>query len=141
MRLLSEDGKAVGVYAGGEHLILQVEAIVNKKLNSPIIGFLVKDRLGQSLFGEHTYTYLDNQIISNSGDCLIANFKFELPYLPNGDYSMTVSLADGDPQNHIQHHWLHDAAILTVESSRLRYGLVGIHFDNVTLKKIHINER
>jgi len=53
--------------------------------------------------------------------------------LPNGTYSMTVSIADGEPFNHVQHHWIHDALLMNVVSEKLRYGLVGIPFDDVTL--------
>jgi len=54
--------------------------------------------------------------------------------LPNGDYSMTVSIAEGDPVANTQHHWLHDAVIIKVSSPVLRYGLVGIPFEQVSLQ-------
>ncbi len=129
------DGKAVTTLFGGEKVVLKVQAIVHQPLVSPIIGFLVKDRLGQSLFGEHTYTYTQHPCAVNSGDQLEAEFIFSLPLLPNGEYSMSVSIADGDPYNNIQHHWLHNAMILTVQSPKLRYGLVGISFDSVSMRK------
>jgi lipopolysaccharide transport system ATP-binding protein len=91
--------------------------------------------LGQALFGEHTYTYVQPPCVVDAGEWLEAEFVFFLPLLPNGEYSMTVSIADGDPDNHIQHHWLHDAMILTVQSPKLRYGLVGIPFDSVFMHK------
>ena len=47
---------------------------------------------------------------------------------------MTVSIADGEPTNHVQHHWIHDAVILNVQSTKLRYGLVGISFDSVSMR-------
>ena len=56
--------------------------------------------------------------------------------LPTGDYSMTVSLAEGNLQEHVHHHWLHDAALIQVVSEKARYGLVGIPFDSVTLSTI-----
>ena len=101
-------------------------------LASPILGFFVKDRLGQSLFGEHTYTYRPGMAMA-AGQVAEAVFDFRLPLLPNGAYAMTVSIADGEPFNHVQHHWLHDALLIQVSSGKLRYGLVGIPFEAVDM--------
>lgn len=121
------------IFKGNEKVDLKIKVKANKEIFSPIIGFYVKDKLGQSLFGEHTYF----------GDCVIKKvsageifegvFSFVLPMLVNGDYSMTVSIAEGDPHVQIQHHWLHDAIIITVNSDKLRYGVVGIPFSRVGL--------
>ncbi len=127
------DGIPVTTLAGGERLLLGIDVEVYQDIASPIIGFFVKDRLGQSLFGEHTYTYIQPPVFSKAGSMLEAKFIFTLPLLPNGDYSITVSIAEGSPWDNIQHHWLHDAAILHVSSPKLRYGLVGIPFEAVTM--------
>ena len=39
---------------GGERVVLRVEAHTDVPLDRPVIGFYVKDRLGQQLFGENT---------------------------------------------------------------------------------------
>lgn len=129
------EGEPITTFVGGEKVTLRVRAIIHSELSSPIIGFFVKDRLGQPLFGEHTYTYVQPPIPAASGEILDAEFIFSLPLLPNGDYSMTVSIADGDPSNHVQHHWLHDAVLIKVFSPKLRYGLVGIEFESVKVNK------
>jgi lipopolysaccharide transport system ATP-binding protein len=54
--------------------------------------------------------------------------------LPNGNYAVMASIANGSFVENIQHHWLHDALIINVVSSKVRWGLVGIPFDNVVLK-------
>jgi len=135
VEMMSPDEKPIMLAGGGEKVILRICAHVHQTLSSPIIGFFVKDKLGQSLFGEHTYTYIHPPCSAHAGEILEANFIFNLPLLPNGDYSMTVSIADGDPNNHTQHHWLHDAVIIHVQSKKLRYGLVGIPFESVTMTK------
>lgn len=129
-----EDARGIpmGVFKGGEAVTVRIRARCAAPLSSPILGFFIKDRLGQALFGEHTYTYKPNMSTSQ-GDVLEAVFSFRLPLLPNGSYSMTVSIADGEPFNHVQHHWLHDALLINVVSDRLRYGLVGIPFDAVEM--------
>jgi len=46
------------------------------------------------------------------------------------------SNADGDPHENVQHHWMHDALIIKVSSSKVQWGLVGIPFELVTLEGI-----
>jgi lipopolysaccharide transport system ATP-binding protein len=123
-------------FYGGEHVLLRIAAQVHRDMSSPILGFFVKDSLGQSLFGEHTYTHVQPPMQLQAGQVVEAEFEFYLPLLPNGDYSMTVSIAEGDPVANTQHHWLHDAVILKVSSPTLRYGLVGIPFDSVTMQVV-----
>ena len=124
------------LFKGGEKVKLRITAALSEIFDSPILGFLVKDRLGQVLFGENTLPFTDkNTFKSGAGDKIAAEFVFTLPMLPNGEYSMMVSLANGDINNHVQHHWLHDALIINVSSSEVRWGLVGIKFDDVKLEK------
>ncbi len=133
--ILRFDGKPVNPLLGGEKVILKVQAIAYQSLASPILGFLVKDRLGQELFGENTLAIDQPALAVDAGESLNAEFVFSLPLLPNGEYSVTVTLADGTLYDHVQHHWLHDAMIITVQSPKIRYGLVGISFDSVSFCK------
>ena len=75
---------------------------------------------------------------AQAGSRLRAEFGFVLPMLPNGHYGIVASLADGTQQEHTQHHWLHDAVLLEVSASAVRWGIVGIPFKAVSLS-IHAN--
>lgn len=133
VRLLNKDGQDLPMLYGGELVCLEIVATANESIYSPILGWFVKDRLGQSLFGEHTYNYVTPPLLVQAGEKIRAMFNFQIPLLPNGEYAITVSIAEGDPFDHTQHHWLHDALILKVASDKLRYGLVGIPFTEVSL--------
>jgi lipopolysaccharide transport system ATP-binding protein len=130
--LARRDGRVDMSFAGGERVTLMVNAQAHAEMPSPIIGFFVKDRLGQSLFGHNTWNPV-HPVPVRAGQSIEARFSFVLPMLPDGEYSMTVAIADGDLQDHVQHHWLHDAVILSVRSTRPRYGLVGIPFESIEL--------
>ena len=124
-----------GVFQGGEEVRMVIRARAHQQLDQPIIGFLVRDRLGQDLFGENTLQYTNlNPIRVNAESEFSAEFVFCLPMLPNGNYAVMTSVANGSLDENIQHHWLHDALIINVVSSKVRWGLVGIPFDNVVLK-------
>jgi lipopolysaccharide transport system ATP-binding protein len=93
--------------------------------------------LGQDLFGENTLIIDSKDYLSVSkGEVVEGVFEFKLPMLPNGEYAVMASVADGDYHSNIQHHMLHDALVVNVSSPKMRYGLVGIEFQNVALNKI-----
>lgn len=122
------------VFTGGEQVRLVIRATTRKKMESPILGFLVRDRLGQDLFGENTLPFTNIKAMpTEAGSLVEAKFCFRLPMLPNGQYSVMCSFADGDLNNNVQHHWLHDALIFTISSSKIRWGLVGINFESAEM--------
>jgi lipopolysaccharide transport system ATP-binding protein len=124
-----------GFYEGGEKVCLRINARADQNLTSPILGFLVKDKLGQDLFGENTLTTSATKSCSVlAGQKFSAEFVFTLPMLPNGQYAVAASVADGDLYNNVQHHFLYDALIINVTSSKIRWGLVGIPFEHISLQ-------
>lgn len=127
VRLLDGDGNAHRLIAGGEVVDLVIEADVLQSIEAPIFGFYVKDRLGQRLFGDNTYvSYRDQPVRAQPGTRLRAHFRFRVPVLPSGDYSIDVALATGTQENHTQQHWIHDALAFRASESSMRHGLVGI---------------
>jgi lipopolysaccharide transport system ATP-binding protein len=127
-----------GVFEGGENVRMVIHARANGTLDSPILGFLVRDRLGQDLFGENTlpFTATTPRPV-RPGQDFEGEFVFRMPMLPNGQYAVMASVADGDLHNNVQHHWLHDALTINVSSSKIRYGLVGIVFHRVVLEVLN----
>lgn len=126
------------IFEGGEKVRMIIKALAHQELNNPILGFIVKDRLGQDIFGENTLPFTTNTpTVVKAGQKFMAEFDFRLPMLPNGQYAVTAGLADGDLFNHIQHNYLHDVYIINVFSSKVRWGLVGLPFERVSLKVIH----
>ncbi|NYT74325.1 ABC transporter ATP-binding protein [Halomonas sp. QX-2] len=135
--LLSEEDKMLHWVVGGEAVHLQINCKAHHSLKSPIVGFVIKDRLGQTLFGDNTF--LGTEPISMSADDnFCAHFEFRMPILPAGQYSVCVALADGTQQEHRQHHWIHDALIVTSHASSVAHGLVGIPMRRVALESLNI---
>ncbi len=135
VRLLDENENPLAWIVGGERVTLRVIVQTYQDLNHPIIGFYVKDRSGQALFGENTFlTYVDYPAQCRSGNALLADFVFYMPLLPSGDYSITAAIADGTQEEHVQHHWIHDAVMFKSESSSVATGLIGIPMIDVKLQ-------
>lgn len=136
LTVLGANADAGDVLKGGEMVKMTVEAVAYEDMARPILGFLVLDRLGQNLLGENTLPFTNQQPLPvQAKERFAVEFTFRLPMLPNGSYSVMTSLAEGDLNNHVQHHWLHDSLLLHVESSKVRYGLVGVEFKNINFYK------
>jgi lipopolysaccharide transport system ATP-binding protein len=132
--LADETGAPLIWVVGGENIRLIITCRANKKLVSPIIGFFIKDRLGQILFGDNTFlAYMHKPIIVEFGHEFQAQFDFCMPILPAGDYSICAAVAEGTQHDHVQHQWLHDALMLRSHSSSVCTGLVGVPVQKITL--------
>ncbi len=124
---LDAEGQALAWVVGGEQVTVRVTVLSDIVLEAPIVGFHVKDRLGQALFGDNTYlSHIGAAPLCQPNQRLQADFTFFMPILPGGDYSISAAIANGTQAEHVQHHWMHDALLFKSEASSASTGLVGI---------------
>lgn len=122
---------------GGSEVQLVAEFVSEKYLESIIVGFMVKDRLGQVLFGDNNCIFhKDSPINVEPHKIYRASYSFTLPYLPLGDYVITVAVASGTQEDHVQHCWRHDALVFNVNSSHVVHGLMGVPLKTCEISKV-----
>lgn len=135
LHLTDEDGAELDNCEGQSIVHVRVQIHAKAEISSPIVGFFVKDRLGQPLFGGNTYrTYEGSAPNIKAGQVFEAEFCFRMPTLIVGDYSITAAIADGSLEAHTQLHWLHDAALFKVTASSLDGVLVGIPIHGIQIR-------
>lgn len=135
--LCNEAGNRLAWCVGGESVVLEVELVAHEAVDRPIVGFYLKDRLGQQLFGDNTYlTTLDSPRGLQAGEALRARFCFEMPRLRAGDYFITIGIADGDKDEHVIQHWIHEALTFRSESEEWAAGLIGLPMTAISLEKV-----
>lgn len=111
-QLCDMEGKILNVTKGGEGARLIFKFRTKKEIKSAIAGFIVKDRLGQYIFGDNTFDRTRSDPVNfQSGDQGQVSFDFIMPMLASGTYSIVLSVASGTLDNHVQHHWIHEAII------------------------------
>jgi ABC-type polysaccharide/polyol phosphate transport system ATPase subunit len=101
MTMLLADGQTrVGTLAGTEEVRLLIDLRVNDRIDNPQFGFVVYNRLG--LPAIHTNNEICGHAIDylSKGESLIAEFRFTLPGLANGDYIFSVGLQSGTEMPH-----------------------------------------
>ncbi len=132
-----ENGFSIRKINGSEYINLNVMVKIINPISGLIIGFYLKDRLGQFLFGDNTYlecpelkkNFYKDQIVTVS-------FNFIMPRLANGQYVICAAVATGTQEDHIQQHWLNDAVAFESISNCHSGGLIGI-----PMHKINISEK
>ncbi len=125
--------RTLNAIAGGERVTLRISAIAREEVANPILGFNLKDRLGQYLFGENTFiTNRSREFTVARGQIITAEFTFCMPLLPRGNYMFAAAVATGTQEAHVQQHWIHDALALDSINRDSHRGLVGIQMENVS---------
>ncbi|MCL2872281.1 MAG: ABC transporter ATP-binding protein [Betaproteobacteria bacterium] len=136
VRLLDRMSRPLAWLVGGEDVVLEIRTQAQQELARPIIGFLFRDRLGQSVFADNTYlSYQGKELSVQPGEILTARFEFRMPIMPRDKYSIAVSIAEGTQEQNIQHHWIHDALMIEVHASVVCLGLIGIPMKKIFLGK------
>ncbi|MNI80918.1 hypothetical protein D3C73_1374870 [compost metagenome] len=127
MALTDQDGAPLGMAEGGELVRLRIRVELMQSLHSLIVGFYVKDRLGQRLFGDNSYfACKDAPVGGQAGESVVASFLFRMPVMPSGSYMIDAAVASGDQHDHTQQHWIHDALEFRAIDETMRFGLVGL---------------
>ncbi len=127
VRLTDADGNRVLVFEGGELVRLELQVALEQALDNLIVGFYVKDRLGQRLFGDNSYfACKDKPVSGEAGETVVGSFLFRMPVMPSGSYMIDAAVASGDQHDHTQQHWIHDALEFRAMDETMRFGLLGL---------------
>jgi lipopolysaccharide transport system ATP-binding protein len=132
----NETGQIQAIVLGGERVTLQVDLQAQASLSSVIVGFYVKDRRGQLLFGDNTVLSQEGDFSVEAGEAFRAMFRFTMPRLLPGDYFVTVGVAEGTQEQHVVQHWLHEALRFSAAGGTLSTGLIGLPMHDVRLERL-----
>ncbi|NWB87235.1 ABC transporter ATP-binding protein [Pseudomonas gingeri] len=134
VRLNDASGAGLAWVLSGECVTLNIEAQTFVPLESPIIEFLLKDRLGQTLFGDNTYiSQIGKDRSVPAGSLLSARFEFFMPCLAKGEYVIQVVIADGEQHDHKPLHWCHEALLIRSHRDPVSTGITGSPFITISL--------
>jgi len=113
--------KKVDTLMGGEWLSLYAKIKVVDFIEHPGFGIRLMDKRGNGIFTVNNYLY--NQPIPsfNAGEFVVIRTDFKFPLIMVGKYTLTIALSDGDQENHVQHHWIHDTLIISVDNQNPKF--------------------
>ncbi|MDE2606457.1 MAG: ABC transporter ATP-binding protein [Burkholderiales bacterium] len=113
IKLLNRNGEHVERVEVGETVTLQIQVDVRAPLDRMVLGYVIKDRLGQPMFGTNT-EHLDCVATGVlAGEVLTYAFTFEAD-LGEGTYSVSTAIADTASHLSRNFEWLDLALVFQV---------------------------
>lgn len=106
----------------GDEVICIVRAEYKKEIAHPIIGISIRNRLGLDVVAINSQT-LDIDMPLGKGKQEY-HIKFVMPDLNHGKYTMTIAIANGYQNDHVQMCWADDALLFTI--SQREYDVPGV---------------
>ncbi|CNH84338.1 lipopolysaccharide transport system ATP-binding protein [Yersinia bercovieri] len=107
------NGKPIEVITVGQRVTLKIELAVNRDLKDLCVGYLIKNRLGEEIFG--TNTYYHSKVIDKvmAGETIHYKFTFDAN-IGEGNYSVSVAAHMG--HNHLSknYEWKDLAFVFTI---------------------------
>ncbi|MEO6676082.1 MAG: ABC transporter ATP-binding protein [Pseudomonas sp.] len=117
VRLLDAQGRSVEVAEVGQPMVLEVQTEVRQDIERLILGFMIKDRLGQAIYGINTHR-LDKAITDlHAGERVTFRFAFDMR-LGKGNYSIALSLSRLDSHLDRNFEWRDYGLVFHVINNR-----------------------
>lgn len=104
----------INVVEADQELKLLIRIDVLQPIENPIVGFTIKDRLGNIIGQTNSYVLGVHLETITKGHNYVFCFDFDFPSLNRGQYTISPAIASGSQEDHQQHSWVHDALILEV---------------------------
>jgi lipopolysaccharide transport system ATP-binding protein len=130
--LHGNDGTRIATASSGEPLTIRVRALFHRAVDDPIVGILIRNRLGIDVFGTNTRVEQRRLGSFAAGETVEVDFTFDC-CLAQQDYTLTVATQnpDGTSQD-----WLDDVLMFSVAADRAVAGLASFP-TSVAWKKTH----
>ena len=140
------EGGLLDLLRGNELVELAMEVQFHRDMHDPLYGLLLKDGYGNQILSINSFVYEHSVMPRKAGDSVVFRFAFRFPLIRNGEYTMSVAIAQGTLDAHVQHHWVHDVLVLQVANHDLPHRLgCAIVVDEVdlseTLSRAHPSAR
>ncbi|MDT8908226.1 ABC transporter ATP-binding protein [Pseudomonas fluorescens] len=117
VQLLNSQGQPVEVAEVGQPVVLQVRVEVRQDIERLVLGFLIKDRLGQPMYGINTHR--QDQAVTDllAGEHVTFRFNFDMR-LGKGNYSVALSLSRLDSHLDRNFEWRDYGLVFHVINNR-----------------------
>ena len=131
----AENGQLILNVKGDESVILEVCLNKSSKMKDFILGFIVRNRLGMDLFSQRVKLgdFEANLAVIKGSDVSV-KFKFKMPRLAKGVYSIYVAVAEDLYNEVVMHHaWSDNCYVFKSNNTETFSGLFKVPMQKITL--------
>ena len=118
--LLQEDGSPAEVHGTGAPVTLEIRVAIHDDLPELTLGYRIKDRLGQNIFGTNTFHKLKPLTDLRKGQRFTVRASFPLNLGP-GSYSVATALHSSDNHLSANYEWRDLALVFEVMNLKHSY--------------------
>ena len=111
---LTSGGRALRTLRSGDEAVLRVAVAAHASLPALTAGILLRDRLGNDVFGTNTFHLGASRSAISPRETTTVEFSFPHLALGAGSYSVTVALHSGDRHTHANFDWWDHALVFEV---------------------------
>jgi ABC-type polysaccharide/polyol phosphate transport system ATPase subunit len=110
VKVSDEQGELKETAVHGDLVVVHLQVYAARVVEQLIVGYTVKDRLGNAIFGENTCSSLAERFAVDEGKSVIT-YSFIWPEVYPEQYTLTFGIGEGtDPFVHKIHCWAHNVA-------------------------------
>ncbi|MBU9249746.1 ABC transporter ATP-binding protein [Burkholderia multivorans] len=132
--LLDQSGQPVEVIGVGQPVTLRVKVRCVHAIPELVVGYMIKDRLGQTVFGTNTYHL--KQVLADLVEGQLVELHFEfLANIGVGSYSVAVALHTGDAHLANNYQWRDHALVFNVVNIKMD-DFVGVAWLPTTVRSL-----
>lgn len=114
--LINAQGESVENVQSGERVQLRIEIEVHADIPRLVLGYMIKDRMGQVLFGTNTDHLNDVLIDVKQGETIEYTFVFDANF-GIGSYSVSTALVSSDTHLVNNYEWRDLALVFSVDNT------------------------
>ena len=108
------DGKPIRAIRSGEKALIQIQMKINRGLDELTVGILIRDHLGNDIFGTNSFYHKASKHHFQQGECATIEFEFDSLCLGCGSYTLTVALHKLDNHLTANYDWWDRALVFQV---------------------------
>jgi lipopolysaccharide transport system ATP-binding protein len=122
VKLFDQDGRGVESIYHGDSLTLRVSTKFNVAMARPLVGFLMRNRLGEDISGTNTSVEQADLPPALVDQIYTVDFHLQLPLLHSGNYYFSVAVANGTHEEYVICDWVENAIMLLLKDRSIVYG-------------------
>ncbi len=122
--LMNDRGELLEIVEPGTEVTVVSRVTFHEPVQRPLYGFTMFDRLGNVMLSLNTET-IHVQLPPQAGQ-VEYGMRFRMPELNHGEYTLSVAVANGFQDDHVQLCWLDD--VLSFRVIRREYDLPGFFY-------------
>lgn len=132
--LLDESGQPVEVIGVGQAVTLRIKVKCVHAIPELVVGYMIKDRLGQTVFGTNTYHLKQVLVDLAQGQSVELHFEFTAN-IGVGSYSVAVALHTGDAHLANNYEWRDRVLMFNVVNMKVE-DFVGVAWLRTTVRSL-----